>query len=97
MGGATGPRSPGERSPVCFVDAGACASGEDAGACATGEAAGEQVQHCFAAVRVGSVFGTGVRFVDASARRDSETMIYITFALATCRAASAALELLGEQ
>ena len=32
MGGATGPRSPGERSPVCFVDAGACASGEAAGA-----------------------------------------------------------------
>jgi hypothetical protein len=49
---------------------------------------------CFAAVRVGSVFGTGVRFVDASARRDSETMIYITCALATCLAAPAALELL---
>ena len=60
-----------------------------------------RVSRCSIALQLcasrGSVFGTGVRFVDASARRDSETMIYITCALATCRAAPATLELLGER
>ena len=50
MGGATGPRSPGERSPVCFVDAGACALGEAAGA--------EVQQHCFDPVRASAALGT---------------------------------------
>ena len=58
-----------------------------------------RVSRCSIALQLcasrGSVFGTGVRFVDASARRDSETMIYITCALATSSSACCTRAALG--
>ena len=72
-----GKRSPGERSPVCFVTLCACALGEAAGA--------EVQQHCFDPVRASAALGTR-----ASAKLQLKSGRRASASRETCRAVKTA-------